>query len=460
MNKYIKYIKHPTELVLRLGSRGLLPFLADEAYIKMKFRYKMGYSLNLDNPQTFNEKLQWLKLHNHKDIYTTMVDKYEAKNYVANIIGEKYIIPTLGVWNTFDDIDFSKLPKKFVLKCTHNSGRVVICKDKSFFDYSGAKKTLNKALMENFYLSGREWPYKNVKPRIIAEKYMEDESGYELKDYKVFNFGGEPHIIQVDFDRFKGHKKNLYTTDWDFIEASINFPNEPNRIIERPKALNQMLDLARVLVKDIPFVRTDFYSIDNRLYFGEITFYPGSGYMTFSPEEFDRQLGDLIPLNRGGYLIKGNGYIITIKENVRPNVKPVPIRSDDVTGTQDKETGLVDYKIHCFMGIPKVILVCKDRFLDAGMTEDFFDIDWNHLNVKREKHGNSKRSILRPIELDEMLSLSKKLSVDIPFLRIDFYIIDHRVYFGEMTFYPASGFEAFEPESFDREIGSWLTLNQ
>lgn len=187
MNKIGNYIMHPSRLVMSLSARGLLPSLSDQKYIEMKFKSRMGYKLDLENPRTFNEKLQWLKLHDHRPEYTMMVDKYEAKEYVARVIGEEHIIPTLGVWDSFNEIDFNSLPNQFVLKCTHDSGGLVICKDKTSLNIDAAKRKIESSLKRNYYLVGREWPYKNVVPRIIAEKYMEDETSCELKDYKVFN---------------------------------------------------------------------------------------------------------------------------------------------------------------------------------------------------------------------------------------------------------------------------------
>ena len=171
-----------------LDSRGFFKFMSDEAYLKFMYKLKMKRKLNLSDPQTFNEKLQWLKIYDRKPEYTTMVDKYEAKKYVADIIGEEYIIPTLGVWDRFEDIDFDELPDQFVLKCTHDSGGLVICRDKSKLDLKAAKKKINKSLKRNYYWIGREWPYKNVRPRIIAEKFMTDPTSDDLQDYKFFFF--------------------------------------------------------------------------------------------------------------------------------------------------------------------------------------------------------------------------------------------------------------------------------
>ena len=231
-----------------------------------------------------------------------MVDKYEAKKYVANIIGEEHIIPILGVWNKFEEIEFDKLPNQFVLKCTHDSGGICIVKDKETINLKQIKDKIKKSLKRNYYYSGREWPYKNVKPRIIAEKYMEDESNYELKDYKIFCFNGYPRLIMVDSDRFTNHKRNVYDTNWEKVDISINFPNS-DKVFNKPNHLNEMLELSEKLSKNIPFLRTDFYIINDKIYFGELTFFPGSGFQKINPEFFFFFLGKWIelPLTNGRF---------------------------------------------------------------------------------------------------------------------------------------------------------------
>ena len=299
MNDRIKRIlKNPKALFLTIGGTGLLNWISDKRYLEIAYYAKLGKKLNLDSPKTFNEKLQWLKLHDRRDIYTAMVDKYEAKKYVASVIGQDCIIPTLGVWDSVEALDFKALPDQFVLKCTHDSGGLVICKDKSRLDTRKTARKLQKSLKRNYYWRSREWPYKNVKPRIIAEKYMSE-------------------------------------------------------------------------------------------------------------------------LN---------------------------------------ESSLIDYKIHCFNGVPRVILVCKDRYTEQGMTEDFFTADWEHLDVRRPSHNNSKTAIEKPAQLDKMLEIATKLSRDIPFARVDLYIVGEKIYFGEITFFPASGVEVFQPDSFDEVMGDWIAL--
>ena len=271
--------------------------IPDKLFLSIKYYKKFGKTINWKNPSTYNEKLQYLKLHDHNPIYTVMVDKYCVKQYVTRKIGEEYIIPTLGVWDSFDDIDFDSLPNSFVLKCTHDSGGIVIVADKKVFNKENARRKLEDSLKRNYYYVGREWPYKKVKRKIIAEKYMTDESGVELKDYKVFCFGGVPKIIQVDFGRFTEHKRNLYTTDWKLIDAMIGYPSNPEINIPKPKKLDLMLELAGKLSKDLIHARVDFYSVDEKLYFGEITLYHGSGLEKFSPDSFEKEFSSWLSLD-------------------------------------------------------------------------------------------------------------------------------------------------------------------
>ncbi len=302
IRKYIKAIKKYTfskdyRFLINSGY-GKYGDMPDAEYLSRKSLAVFGRRLPLEAPQTFNEKLQWLKLNDRKPEYTVMVDKYKARNYISEKIGSQYLIPLLGAWDDPDKIDFDALPDKFVLKCNHNSGLgMCICKDKSALNIKQVKSNLRCGLRQDYYLTGREWPYKDVPRKIIAEQFMESDAG-----------------------------------------------------------------------------------------------------------------------------------------------------------------GLTDYKIHCFNGEPKLILVCKDRFTSTGLTEDFFTPNWEHLDIRRQTHPNSLTEIAKPEELPEILALAKRLSEGIPFLRVDFYIIEHKVYFSELTFYPASGFEKFVPERWDEILGAWLQL--
>lgn len=272
---------------------GMYKGMSDEAYLKRTFKACFGYVPDLENPRTFNEKLQWLKIHDRKDIYTTMVDKYEAKKYVSHVIGEKYVIPTLGVWDHFDDIDFSKLPTSFVLKCTHDSGSVVLVRDKNHWDKEAAKKLLERGLSRNYYWSGREWPYKNVKPRILAEEMVD----MNPVDYKWICLKGEPEVLCMCMDRQKGDLTfNYYDMNFNLLPFEWVHPNIKTGGVKRPENFDEMKKLAQKLSKGIPEVRVDFYDINGQVYFGELTFYHQSGFAPFSPEGWDLKLGQLLDL--------------------------------------------------------------------------------------------------------------------------------------------------------------------
>ncbi len=271
-------------------------YISDKTYLKLLYETRIGKKLNLKNPITFDEKLQWLKLYDRKDEYTVWADKYEVRNYVAEKLGEQYLIPLLGVWNSADELKLDDLPEQFVLKCTHDSASVCICTNKKNFDWNAAMDKLQKSLNQNYYWHSREWPYKNITPKIIAEAYMTDESGTELKDYKIYTFGGEPYLIQVDFDRFHNHRRNLYTTEWEYIDETIEYSKDPNVKIAKPEHLEEMLECSRKLAVGTISLRTDFYSINGKIYFGEITFYQEAGFAHFEHEEFAKKLGDQIKL--------------------------------------------------------------------------------------------------------------------------------------------------------------------
>lgn len=295
----LKLWTNPYKIYNFLATKGVYcKFLSDKSYLQKRYRAHFGKKLNLVDPQTFNAKLQWLKLYDRKPIYTTMVDKYAVKEYVAAQIGEEYIIPTLGLWERFDDIDFDALPDQFVLKCTHDSGGLVICRDKSKFDRAAAKAKIEKFLKREFYWMHREWPYKNVKPRIIAEQYISDNDEGELSDYKIHCFNGVPKFILVCQDRFKtsGLTEDFYSVTWERLE--VKRPARPNaRIsIKRPENLEEMLELSQKLAVNMPFARIDFYIVNGKVYWGEITFYPASGFSAFEPEEWDYTFGSWIQL--------------------------------------------------------------------------------------------------------------------------------------------------------------------
>lgn len=319
--------------------------IPDKPYLQLMYWLNMGKKLDLKNPKTFNEKLQWLKLYNHNPAYTVMVDKVKAKEYVAKLIGEEHIIPTLGVWDDPDDIDFDALPNQFVLKCNHNSGTgMCICRDKSKLDIEKVKAELRKGLKENYFMRWREWPYKNVPRKILAEKFMVDTEQNketitkgkleELNDYKIFCFNGEPKVLFVASDR-------------------------ANKVC------------------------FDYYDMDL------------------------------------------------------------------------KQTELTDYKWFCFNGEPFMMYVSHDNAEHA--TTDFFDMNYNRLPL-RMKDPNSDNPPAKPKEFEEMREYAKVLSRHIPFLRVDFYVISHKVYFGELTFFHNAGFCKVKPDKWNIKLGKLVKL--
>lgn len=264
----------------------------DEEYIRKIFKLGCGYEPNLDNPRTFNEKLAWLKLYHKNPVLTKMADKYEVKQLVAEMIGEQYVVPCYGVWNSFDEIDFDKLPNQFVLKATHDSGGVTICRDKATFDIEGARIKLEKQLQRNFFWAGREWPYKNIPHRIIADQLLDDHSGRELRDYKFWCFNGEPKYMYIT-NKGKVIEENFYDMDYNVVDINHGFPRTVPEY-QKPEGFETMKELAKKLSVGMPFVRVDFFQVDGKIYFGEFTFFDWGGDRAFKTFEQDLELGALI----------------------------------------------------------------------------------------------------------------------------------------------------------------------
>lgn len=300
VKRKINTMLHTPRIFMRkFQSSPLFKYLPDDVALKIMYKNVFLTKLDLKNPKTFNEKLQWLKLYNRKPEYSKMVDKYEAKKYVSSIIGENYIIPTLGVWEHFDDIDFDKLPNQFVLKCTHGSGDVFVVKDKSEFDVSDAKIKMEKSLSTNYYKISREWPYKNVQPRIIAEKFIQNNYNgkEELNDYKFMCFNGKVKCSFVCSGRFtdRGLHVTFFDREWNVLPFKRDYPYEEKGLL-KPKRYDEMLELSEKLSEELPFSRIDFYEVNGQIYFGEITLFPGGGFEAFQPEEWDYRLGSWLTL--------------------------------------------------------------------------------------------------------------------------------------------------------------------
>ena len=311
MQHYLKKLKkYCTDSSYRFvvnAALGLYNSMPDRDYMERKFEALMGAPLHLDAPQTFNEKLQWLKLYDRKPEYTMMVDKYRVREYITQKIGAEYLIPLLGVWDSPDEIDFAALPEQFVLKCNHNSGLgMCICKDKSTLDLRKVRRELRKGLRQDYYLPGREWPYKDVPRKIIAEQYMQDNidlgvrEDATLKDYKFFCFDGTPQFLYVSDHSDQHEKAHLAFFDMNYRESPFGRTDYLlfKALPPKPAHFEQMKESASVLSSDIPFVRVDLYELNQKVYFGELTFHPCSGFLPFKPKEWDKRLGELLTLSK------------------------------------------------------------------------------------------------------------------------------------------------------------------
>ena len=279
----------------RVKISNFLSFIPDRPYLKMVYFMKTGKRLNLDKPEGFNEKENWLKVNEIHPEYTNYVDKYEVRSIVDNTLGEGYMFPLLGVWDHYEDIDFSALPNQFVLKCTHDSGSVKIVKDKSIINHKDYKSFFESRLRINSFNLGREYPYKKVKPRIIAEKLMEAKEG--INDYKFFCFDGKPTIMFVATERASGDTKfDFYDMDFNHLDIVNIHPQSTKGGITKPKCFDEMKEIAAKCSKGMKFVRIDLYEIDGKVYFGEYTFFHGGGFWLFKPDHWEKDLGDLIEL--------------------------------------------------------------------------------------------------------------------------------------------------------------------
>lgn len=439
----IRFLKEDRGAFMAAIVQNFFRWLPDKPYLQLLYRFKMGHRLDLKNPKTFTEKIQWLKLYNRKPEYTLMVDKYAVKKYVADIIGEKYIIPTLGVWDKPEDIDWDALPNEFVLKTTHGGGGggVVICRDKLTLNHAETIAKLNQSMSSDIYAGLREWPYKNVPHRIIAEKFIAPEKGKsDLIDYKIYCFNGEPKLIMTADGRFSGDKRfGYYDTNWKSVNITWGAPR-PDKDLPRPEQLPQMLQVASQLSKGIPHVRIDLYNIRGNVMFGEITMFDSSGLEVITPDNMDAYLGSLIKLpkaTRGGYKYLIINGIIS---------KRMPLHDE-----------LNDYKLFCFNGKVKFFKVDFGRFVEhhanyyspEGVLLEFGENDFKPV---------PDYPIELPVNLNAMIALAEKLATNIPFLRVDFYNINGKIYFGELTFYPASGLSHWTSEEWDEKLGCFLQL--
>ncbi|MBR3019131.1 MAG: glycosyl transferase [Clostridia bacterium] len=293
LKSFFSVLKSGSQLAMTLDANHLTSWLSDEAFSKIAFKQMMGYELNLKNPSTFNEKLQWLKIYDHRPEYTDLVDKIKAKEIVGKKIGQEHIVPIYGAWKRAEEIDFDSLPDQFVLKCNHDQGSVILVPDKGAFDRASAVAELNKKLKRNNFYGTREFPYKNVPPRVFAEQYLQSN----ITDYKFYCFNGEPRFLYCGMGLTTDHslKIDFFDLDWNLMPF---YRTDYGRLgmVPRPDSLDEMIRIARILSAEVPFVRIDLFAVEGRVYFSEYTLYPAAGFMRFMPEKYDRIVGEWLEL--------------------------------------------------------------------------------------------------------------------------------------------------------------------
>lgn len=299
-SKILDYWRNPSYVMSALSERNLLNWMSDECFVKLRYKLREGTRINLDNPTRLNEKLQWLMLHDRKSFYTTLVDKYEVKDYIAKRIGPQYLVPTLGIWDNAEDIDFDTLPNRFVLKTNHDSHSIIICKEKSALDKTSVLKAMNKALKRNGYWYAREWPYKNVAPKVLAEEYVENADATPLVDYKFYCYGGKPVYFMYSLGEASHHVKN-HKFDMQLNSIDHLFKEKPAiaaKDITLPENIGEMIAIVEELCKGFQHIRVDLYNVDGKIFFGELTFYSSGGYMNIANKEYSDYLASLIDLSK------------------------------------------------------------------------------------------------------------------------------------------------------------------
>lgn len=423
-----------------LSHRHLLNWMSDKRYLKYMYSVRMNESLDIIHPETYNEKLQWLKLYYRLPIMPKLVDKYEVKKYVSKLLGPEFIIPTLGVWDKFDDIDFASLPNQFVLKCTHDSGGIFICKDKSKLDYQKAEQKIEHSLSRNYYYYGREWPYKDLKPRIIAEDYMVDSKKHNSQITSTHINGEIPEVISVCKQRFK----DTYIADdfshngWEVFIIDID-GRQDSQTISFPETFYELIELSQKLKKYFQISHLTIYTFDRKRCFGTITLQSTSKieYLTSNLCRKEMNIGEwaAFPSN-GGVLFSNRDLHLYVNG------------FGDVTDAGE----LKDYKFFCFNGKVKCFKVDYDRF--TNHRANYYDTEGNLLPFGEVAYPpDPYKEIILPEEIHKMIEMAEVLAKGMPFVRVDFYNVDHRVYFGEIIFCPASGFGKIEPTEWDKELG-------
>jgi hypothetical protein len=444
LSKVKRYVKDPYYSVGYNLINKCPHLMSDKYYLSVLWKMIMGYELDWEHPKTFNEKLQWLKLHDRNPLYTTLVDKYRVKQWVADKIGEQYVIPTLAVYNSVDEIDLDKLPNQFVLKCNHDSGSVVICRDKTSFDLEAAKTKLGNALKNNFYWEAREWPYKNVKRCVFAEQFMKDATMDDgSPDSQVMLSEGLPKVIDTDFALFEWHKQKLYGVHWNLIEKEIK-----SRLCldsyDFHANLKDAFNLFEKMREDMSVIRSEWYSMDNKLLFVDVAISRNVELGHVDIQKFGIEMDACIKLPVSerfdvGWLIVVDGFVFYLHhESSIPSF-----------------VGLKDYKWFCFNGEPKVMYIANDRA--EFPTMNFYNMDFEPLPLYT-KDPPAYDNPPKPKRFEEMKSLSSKLSRGIPQVRVDFYENDTALYFGEMTFFHGGGLSEIHPKEWNVKMGDWIKL--
>lgn len=450
-SKIAKFLKNPSLLYLLATSKGLTRWIPDKQHLQFLYRAQMGKSLDLNNPRTFNEKLQWLKLHDRNPLYTKLVDKYAVKEWVTEKIGSQYVTKTYGKWDQAEDIEISKLPEKFVLKTNHDSGGITICRDRSTFDVEAAKRKLAKHLRRNYFWGGREWPYKNVKPCVFAEEYLEPDNSGDLEDQKLFRFSNGRIVTLLITDRFTefGLTKTFFDEDWRPLKLSEEgYSRKPDTPF--PLHFEEMKQLADRLACELPFACVDFYESSGRLFFGEMTFYPNSGFEHFDPEEWEEKSGSWIQLpSRLGWLLVNSASLMWFHEE---------IEQEEKHSAWDSQ--MTDYKFYCFNGEPRFLYVSQGLEDHDAAQISFLTLDWQFAPFIRNDYQPFNELPKKPVSFEKMIEITKKLSADIPFVRVDLYEINGKPRFSEMTFTPCSGYMPFKPKEWDLKLGSLLSFER
>ena len=432
---------------IRVKLLTFLSWIPDSIMLRLQYWLQTGRRLNLKNPKRFTEKLQLYKMKYRNPDMLRCTDKYEVRKYIEEKGFGEYLIPLIGVYNSVGEIDYSKLPNKFVAKTTDGGGgnQVLICKDKHTLSEEVFKERLNGWMSARKVKkqAGREWAYENNYPRriIIEELIGADNIKKDLCDYKFFCFNGEPHYCQLIQDRSTEETIDFYDMEWNHMPFRGLNPQCDSALYEadKPEDFEQMKDIAQKLSKGFPFVRVDLYSVKEGVYFGELTFYPASGYGHFTPDEWDEKIGEI--LNIPNYQLLGGGkYLI-------------------INGVIENFDSLNDYKFFCFDGKVSYIYGLSDRNMGQSVRLGVYNRKFEKLNVSRNDERPQDIPLPKPLNFDKMISIAERLSKDFPHVRVDLYNIAGNIYFGELTFYDGSGYMTFTPDSFDEEMGRCFDIS-